>query len=74
MNTCVCCGAEIPEGRQVCVNCENSTDKPDVILKDGTPLYLHNSKIPGGNFPDFDLYRIVGGNSQSDGGSYKWLK
>lgn len=22
-NTCVCCGEVIPEGRQVCPNCEN---------------------------------------------------
>ena len=25
--TCVCCGAEIPEGRQVCPVCENRGDK-----------------------------------------------
>ncbi len=25
--TCVCCGAEIPEGRQVCPVCENGEDK-----------------------------------------------
>ena len=63
MNTCVCCGAqvELPEGKQVCWNCENGTnEKPDVILKDGTPLYLRNSKIPGGNLPDFELYLAVG--------------
>lgn len=23
MNTCVCCGVEIPEGRQVCWMCEH---------------------------------------------------
>lgn len=23
---CVCCGAEIPEGRQVCPNCERGSD------------------------------------------------
>ena len=22
MNTCVCCGCEIPEGRQICQHCE----------------------------------------------------
>lgn len=22
MNTCICCGAEIPEGTQICPNCE----------------------------------------------------
>lgn len=26
-NKCVCCGAIIPEGRQVCVNCEKAQDK-----------------------------------------------
>jgi hypothetical protein len=25
-NTCVCCGKEIPEGRQVCPNCEKKGD------------------------------------------------
>ena len=25
--TCVCCGTEIPEGRQVCPACENGEDK-----------------------------------------------
>lgn len=24
---CVCCGAEIPEGRMVCPNCETKPDK-----------------------------------------------
>lgn len=26
-DVCVCCGAEIPEGRQVCPVCENGEDK-----------------------------------------------
>ena len=26
-DVCVCCGAEIPEGRQVCPVCENRGDK-----------------------------------------------
>lgn len=26
-DVCVCCGAEIPEGRQVCPACENREDK-----------------------------------------------
>jgi RNA polymerase subunit RPABC4/transcription elongation factor Spt4 len=25
-NTCVCCGAVIPEGRQVCPNCERRAE------------------------------------------------
>ena len=28
-NTCVCCGAIIPEGRQVCPKCESGTYNPD---------------------------------------------
>lgn len=43
MNTCVCCGAPIPEGRQVCPKCETWSTAPDAYLPDGTPLYL---KIP----------------------------
>lgn len=40
-NTCISCGAIIPEGRLVCPNCENSCKAPpDAILHDGTPLYL----------------------------------
>lgn len=40
-NTCVSCGAIIPEGRLMCPNCENVRSiQPDAILKDGTPLYL----------------------------------
>lgn len=31
MNTCVCCNDEIPEGRQVCQNCER---KLGVVIKD----------------------------------------
>lgn len=26
-NTCVCCGKEIPEGMQVCKNCEKTSKK-----------------------------------------------
>lgn len=40
MNTCVCCGREIPEGRQVCPACEIPITGPDAILSDGTPVYL----------------------------------
>ena len=28
LNTCVCCGREIPEGRQVCKHCEHDADIP----------------------------------------------
>ena len=37
-NRCICCGEIIPEGRQVCINCENavknkSDAKSDFIHK-----------------------------------------
>lgn len=28
LNTCVCCGKEIPEGRQVCMHCEHAASIP----------------------------------------------
>ena len=40
MSTCVCCGVPVPEGRQVCPNCETWSPGPDGFLPDGTPLYL----------------------------------
>ena len=46
MNTCVCCGAIIPEGRHVCPNCETWSDSPDVILADGSRLYLKSNNDP----------------------------
>ena len=30
---CVCCGEVIPEGRQVCLNCENRMTKVGAILQ-----------------------------------------
>lgn len=33
-NTCVCCGAPIPEGSHVCWNCENDADKGAKIPSD----------------------------------------
>ena len=56
MNNCVCCGAQVPEGRQVCPNCEVSSFAPDAFLPDGTPLYLKTEKIPGGENLQFQLY------------------
>jgi predicted amidophosphoribosyltransferase len=32
-NTCVCCGEIIPEGRQVCWNCEHRTTRVGQILQ-----------------------------------------
>lgn len=45
MNTCISCGAVIPEGRLVCPNCELGT-KPDAVLADGTPLYFKTTREP----------------------------
>jgi hypothetical protein len=39
-DTCVCCGAPVPEGRQVCPMCETWSFAPDAFLPDGTPLYF----------------------------------
>ena len=36
MNTCVCCGVEIPEGRQVCPNCNNIRNCYTCIHKDNS--------------------------------------
>ena len=35
-DTCVCCGAAIPEGRQVCWKCEQATMKTGKILQSQT--------------------------------------
>lgn len=32
-NRCVCCGEIIPEGRQVCLNCERSPEDDPLIIK-----------------------------------------
>lgn len=55
---CVCCGREIPEGRQVCVVCEGFGG-PDAILHDGTPLYLKTSGIPNGTPLQLQLYQML---------------
>lgn len=55
MNTCICCGAPIPEGRQVCPNCEAGS-YPDMILPDGTGIYLKTAKNPEGLPLQLQLY------------------
>ena len=42
MNTCIICGTEVPEGRQVCPNCEKPKAKPTEIeiLKEALRLAL----------------------------------
>lgn len=38
-NRCVCCGAEIPEGRQVCPNCMVYGTSESTIVKVETCFY-----------------------------------
>lgn len=57
-NTCICCGAIIPEGRQVCPNCEGFGG-PDAILEDGTPLYLKTSANPKDCGLQLFLYNLL---------------
>lgn len=57
---CVCCGEIIPEGRQYCPNCLVTSYPPDMILPDGTRLYLKTTD-PAGSYPyQLDLYRHLG--------------
>ena len=39
IDTCVCCGREIPEGRQVCPTCESLGFAPDGYFN-GIPYYI----------------------------------
>ena len=45
--TCNCCGKPIRGYGTMCENCRTWVFKPDVILKDGTPLYLKTPINPG---------------------------
>lgn len=63
IDTCVCCGREIPEGRQVCPTCERFGG-PDAILKDGTPLYLKTSSNPSGLPLQLQLYQMLFGENK----------
>lgn len=56
MNTCVCCGNIIPEGRQVCPQCETWSTAPDGFLPDGTPLYFKPALRPNTGSLQLDLY------------------
>lgn len=51
--TCVCCGKEVPEGRQVCPGCENGIE---IIVK-GTPP--SNNRFMGNshNFNEFRRFK-----------------
>lgn len=59
MNTCVCCGKEIPEGVQVCFKCnyayfkEEKKQKQNQDIEDVTDVLLSRQPVAtyeGGNF------------------------
>jgi predicted nucleic acid-binding Zn ribbon protein len=59
MNTCVCCGKEIPEGRQVCFKCsydytsKEKKDKQSKEYEDVTEIILSRQPVAtyeGGSF------------------------
>ena len=58
MDTCVCCGFPVPEGRQVCPICEGKAE-PDFITKDGVPVYLKTRENPEGLSPQLRLYELL---------------
>ena len=59
-DTCVCCGREVPEGRQVCPSCERiNYPAPDAFLPDGTPLYLKTNVTPC--WDQLRLYKLLFG-------------
>lgn len=47
---CNCCGKPIRGYGTMCENCRTWVHKPDVFLKDGTPLYL-KTPINTGSYP-----------------------
>jgi hypothetical protein len=61
MSTCVCCGRYIPQGSWHCPICErNAKRRPDVILPDGTPLYLKTtSDDTSGYSIQMELYEML---------------
>jgi hypothetical protein len=60
VNTCVSCGAEIPEGSQVCPDCENNYNEEPT----GDPIkpnYYNDTKItPFDVIDDWDLNFYLG--------------
>ena len=60
MNTCVCCGNIIPEGRLVCPTCEGFGG-PDAVLHDGTPVYFKTVSKPCNE--QLRLYQILFGKA-----------
>lgn len=59
-NTCISCGAPVPEGRLACSNCKNARIiQPDAILQDGTPLYLKTRTNPTHGSLQLYLYDLL---------------
>ena len=46
MNTCVCCGDIIPEGRQICNFCSDNITGKSISYSIGTSDLLNVSKYP----------------------------
>lgn len=64
-NTCISCGAPVPEGRLVCSNCKIARSiQPDAILKDGTPLYLKTRTNPSNVSTQLYLYDLLNWRSK----------
>ena len=45
-NRCVCCGKQIPEGRQVCEECEWNSVKRVVLPEDRTDNFIYHCVLP----------------------------
>ena len=63
VDTCACCGAIVPEGRQVCPRCETWGAPADAILPDGTLLYLKTPTKPTYCSLQLALYDLLKGRN-----------
>ena len=64
-DTCIRCGAPVPEGRLFCLNCKNARSfQPDAILQDGTPLYLKTRTNPANVSTQLYLYDLLNRRSK----------
>lgn len=52
-NTCVCCGAVIPEGRQICYHCEHECNEVYKKLPDGVDFSTEFPTFIIGYCPDY---------------------
>lgn len=63
-NTCVCCGAVIPEGRMICWACENRQGVSPERRANGT-VGTADRRTAGGS--DADKQRLVGAGIEAGG-------